>query len=275
MWIVPFIPSPTLPATGASGYTAPAPAPATRMSAAPRSLSPQVEGAHTIFWPGGSVYEALSQVAAALHYRLVVTPEALPALFHAPCPLNPGMVSPMGLAQSAGNALPHWLVALHVGQREIVVSRPGYFAQGVAQPEPATFGMGAEPATPPESAPIPVYRPESNGLTATPPAVTSSAISPAVPSETATDPVRAALRTLLVPVTLQRGDLGSVLRQVGAASGWRMDLQPDEPLGVIGDGLPWGKPASALGILRQLGKQGYLTVRVFPAQKRVVVRVTS
>jgi len=271
MWVVPFTPSQTLPATGFSDrYPAPVPGPVTRISAAPRSLSPQITGVNTIFWPGGSLYEALSEVATALHYRLVATPEAKQALFHTLSPLNPGMVTPMGLAESAGNALPQWLVALHVGKREIVVSRPGFFAQGASQPEQATSELGADPATPPKTMPIPVYRQESDGITATP-----SAATPVAPSETAIDPVRAALRTLLVPVTLHRGDLRSVLRQIGSATGWRMVLQPDEPMGVIGDGLPWGKSAPALGILRQLGKQGYLAVRVFPAQKRAVVQITS
>lgn len=266
MWVVPFTPSPTFPATGFSdSHPAPVPGPVTRISAAPRSLSPQITGVNTIFWPGGSLYEALSEVATALHYRLVATPEAKQALFHTLSPLNPGMVTPMGLAESAGNALDHWLVALHVGKREIVVSRPGFFAQGASQPEQATSELGADPATPPKTMPIPVYRQESDGYTAT----------PVAPSETAIDPVRAALRTLLVPVTLHRGDLRSVLRQIGSATGWRMVLQPDEPMGVIGDSLPWGKSAPALGILRQLGKQGCLAVRVIPAQKLVVVQITS
>ena len=72
-------------------------------------------------------------------------------------------------------------------------------------------------------------------------------------------------------LTLQRGDLQSVLRQVAAITGYRVSIHPSAPMGVIGDGLPWGKPVAAAVILHKLGKQSYLDVQVLPQARHINV----
>ncbi len=90
------------------------------------------------------------------------------------------------------------------------------------------------------------------------------------PQETASAGLPAALKR---KVTLQRGDLQSVLRQIAAITGYQVRLHPSAPMGVIGDGLPWGKPVAAAVILHKIGKQSYLDVQVLPQARRINVTV--
>ena len=74
-------------------------------------------------------------------------------------------------------------------------------------------------------------------------------------------------------LTLQRGDLQSVLRQVAAITGYQVSIHPSAPMGVIGDGLPWGKPVAVAVILHKLGKQSYLDVQVLTQARHIIVTV--
>ena len=90
------------------------------------------------------------------------------------------------------------------------------------------------------------------------------------PHEPATGGLPATLKRKL---TLQRGDLQSVLRQVAAITGYQVSIHPPAPMGVIGDGLPWGKPVAAAVILHKLGKQSYLDVQVLTQARHIIVTV--
>ncbi|MHB1494156.1 MAG: hypothetical protein ACYCUY_01725 [Acidithiobacillus sp.] len=79
--------------------------------------------------------------------------------------------------------------------------------------------------------------------------------------------------TLKRKLTLQRGDLQSVLRQVAAITGYQVSIHPSAPMGVIGDGLPWGRPAAVAVILHKLGKQSYLAVQVLTQVRHIIVTV--
>ncbi len=74
-------------------------------------------------------------------------------------------------------------------------------------------------------------------------------------------------------LTLQRGDLQSVLRQVAEITGYQVSVHPSTPMGVIGDGLPWGKPVAVAVILHKLGKQPYLDVQVLTQARHIIVTV--
>ena len=78
---------------------------------------------------------------------------------------------------------------------------------------------------------------------------------------------------MLIPVTLERGDLRSVMHQLALATGWTFRATPVVSMGTIGVGLPWERPAPALGILRTLGKQSYLDVQIYPARRLILVRI--
>lgn len=90
------------------------------------------------------------------------------------------------------------------------------------------------------------------------------------PAEVANSGLPAALMRNL---TLQRGNLQSVLRQVAAITGYQVSVHPSAPMGVIGDGLPWGKPVAVAVILHKLGKQSYLDVQVLTQARHVIVTV--
>ncbi|MHB1494997.1 MAG: hypothetical protein ACYCUY_06095 [Acidithiobacillus sp.] len=90
------------------------------------------------------------------------------------------------------------------------------------------------------------------------------------PHESATGGLPAALKRKMM---LQRGDLQSVLRQIAAITGYQVSIHPSAPMGVIGDGLPWGKPAAAAVILHKLGKQSYLDVQVLTQARHIIVTV--
>lgn len=90
------------------------------------------------------------------------------------------------------------------------------------------------------------------------------------PAEVANGGLPAALMRNL---TLQRGNLQSVLRQVTAITGYQVSVHPSAPMGVIGDGLPWGKPVAVAVILHKLGKQSYLDVQVLTQARHVIVTV--
>jgi len=90
------------------------------------------------------------------------------------------------------------------------------------------------------------------------------------PHESANGGLPAALKRKMM---LQRGDLQSVLRQIAAITGYRVSVHPSAPMGVIGDGLPWGKPAAAAVILHKLGKQSYLDVQVLTQARHIIVTV--
>ncbi|MHB1479812.1 MAG: hypothetical protein ACYCVT_09445 [Acidithiobacillus ferrooxidans] len=79
--------------------------------------------------------------------------------------------------------------------------------------------------------------------------------------------------TLKQKLTLQRGDLQSVLRQVAAITGYQVSIHPSAPMGVIGDGLPWGTPVAVAVILHKLGKQSYLDVQVLTQARHIIVTV--
>lgn len=90
------------------------------------------------------------------------------------------------------------------------------------------------------------------------------------PHAPATGGLPAALKRKLA---LQRGDLQSVLRQVAAITGYQVSIHPSAPMGVIGDGLPWGKPVVVAVILHKLGKQSYLDVQVLTQARHIIVTV--
>jgi hypothetical protein len=227
-----------------------------------------------LYWPGGTVYEALSEVATAWHFRLSADESAMADILQTPCRLAPGMVTPMDLARAAGDSLPNLLVSVHVGDRRIDV---GPYTDPAA-PHPAV-DQNASAALPaldaPQSAPSasPTVSPAAHAdgvQVARRPVESDASVNASAAQPTS---VREALRPLLVPVTLERGDLQSVLRQVAQATGWTLRATPGIPMGTIGDGLPWGRPSPALGILRILGRQSYLDVQVFPASRLVIVRI--
>ena len=90
------------------------------------------------------------------------------------------------------------------------------------------------------------------------------------PHASATGGLPAALKRKLA---LQRGDLQSVLRQVAAITGYQVSIHPSAPMGVIGDGLPWGKPVAVAVILHKLGKQSYLDLQVLTQARHIIVTV--
>lgn len=246
MWFIPNLPlqkplpSPSSPAMQASSQAA---------SHAPALL----------YWPGASesTYEALDEVAIHLGYHLRIADGLVSDLLDTRCPLPRGFYTPLSLAEAAGNALPGIWVRVHVSTRTIDVTRE---SSGGSSPTRADANssppIGTEHLQ--KVSPISTAITDNHGVTRRTEEI---------------DPVRMALRPLMRQVTLSRGNLQSVAKQLAAASGFSVLVEPDIPMGTIGDGIPWGRPQPVLGILRTLGKQSYLLVRIHPYTQRVVIRI--
>lgn len=273
MWFTPHL-SESFPAALTTSPVARASTPVEATPVSSRRI--RASSASMLYWPGGSVYEALSEVAIVLHFRLDVAHGQVEKLLNTPCDLSPGMITPVDLAQAAGDSLPSLWVTLHMGGRTIVVSR--------SSPSPsdatvAVAGMASDVASSrlsllsaghavsDASRGIPAGD-DGFGVRVSPhPAV--------IPGAATIQSPREMLRTLLVPVTLRHGGIRSVLRQIAHATGWSCRLHPNASMATLGDGLPWGRPAPVLGVLRQMGRQPYLDVQVHPASRLIIVQITE
>uniref|UniRef100_E6QB63 Uncharacterized protein n=1 Tax=mine drainage metagenome TaxID=410659 RepID=E6QB63_9ZZZZ len=188
------------------------------------------------------------EIARKLGYRLQV--QGNPSTVSLPGVLSPGMMTARQALLAIGS----------LSTVDITVNEPLRLLQ-VRILSSATAGTidnsGPVVTTPPSS----VSMPHLAG--AQPPARLK-------PRESATGGLPAALKRKMM---LQRGDLQSVLRQVAAITGYQVSIHPSAPMGVIGDGLPWGKPAAAAVILHKLGKQSYLDVQVLTQARHIIVTV--
>nr|WP_297498800.1 DotD/TraH family lipoprotein [Ferrovum sp.] len=75
-------------------------------------------------------------------------------------------------------------------------------------------------------------------------------------------------------VVLRRGNLQSLMTQIGKVTGFTVTVHSAGPISVRGDGLPWGQPITVLRALQILGAQPYLDIRVFAPARHLSVNAT-
>lgn len=185
---------------------------------------------------------AIREIAHALGYRLQVQG-------------NPSFVSLAGVLSRGTMTAKQALSAIgSLSTMDITVNEPERLLQVRILPAVAAVAV-SDPATP---------------IAANPSSSVSMTNAGVQPQEPATGGLPTALKR---KVTLQRGDLQSVMRQIAAITGYQVRVHPSAPMGVIGDGLPWGKPVAVAVILHKLGKQSYLDVEVLPQARHINVTV--
>ncbi|MBN6739514.1 hypothetical protein JKG47_02990 [Acidithiobacillus sp. MC6.1] len=221
-------------------------------ASAPRIPRPAITAGGLVYWPGGTAYEALAEVAAALNYRLHIPQgQGIVQMLMAQAltSVQSGVMPVQSLAKATGDTFPQLLVTMNMRNHELVVQR-----LSDAQNAP-TFHRAAVA--------VPVQHPPVRCTETASLQKNSAAQSPA----SKTDPA------LLRGVRLHRGNLQSVLTEISAVTGYRVQSTPDIPMGTVGDGLLWDRLQPALGVLRQLGKQGYLDIQVFPGRRLIAVHI--